>query len=277
MNRMLPAGVEQGGYQGQEIIGEVTEAIHRFILDGWDSPEQMPRIEEDLSFTPKDREEVIYVQMYKASQNSALVNSKRLRQANIEVEGVGDEPAEVYYERPPLYLDLSYLVAVHAKFHSDAQRLLGWVLLRLHEASHLVYRPRKYLLPSGGEMVDSMGRAWDVEATGGDDLIMEKVSIRLTDDLTIGDAINFFTVHEAPYRLYATYQARCALTGALISVPGGTTIRQLPLDSHSTKSGAESSSNGRPRRSKREESTVDDSTTKKSGLKPLKPTNSEES
>ena len=50
---------------------------------------------------------------------------------------------------------------------------------------------------------------------------MEKVSLGLVDDLTVGDAINFFTIHEAPYRPYLTYKARCAMEGALISGPPG--------------------------------------------------------
>ena len=64
---------------------------------------------------------------------------------------LGEKNVEkVYYERPPLYLNVFYLVAVHSKFRSDAERLVGWLLMRLYDASHLVYRPRKYFLPEGG-------------------------------------------------------------------------------------------------------------------------------
>jgi hypothetical protein len=207
-----------GPMQGRNTIGEVTEALHRFLLDGWKSEGPKPRIEEDLSFVPKDREEVVYVYMYKTTQNTSLINSKRRRMAKFTAEenaqGILD-PKEVYWERPPLYLELHYLIAVHSKFRSDADRLLGWWLLRLHEATHLLYRPRKYLLPDG-QAVDSTGNQWGPENTG-DEVIYEKVALALVDDLTVGDAINFFTIHEAPYRPFLTYKARCAIEGSLVT------------------------------------------------------------
>ena len=99
--------------------------------------------------------------------------------------------------------------------------------LELHEATHLVYRPRRFLLPDGSE-VNSTRQAWDA-GTVGDDVIMEKVSMALVDDLTIGDAINFFTIHEAPFRPFLTYRARCAMDGPLVAAPAGTIVRTAPL------------------------------------------------
>jgi len=228
MNRVLPEGFQRGPLQGQTIIGEVTESMHRFLLDGWTSKAPPPRIEEDIAFVPKDREDVLYIYMYKVSQNTALQNTKRWREAKVSVRGEAGGDDEVYYERAPLYLDLHYLIAVHSKFRSDAEKLLGWVLLRLHEATHLVYRPRRYILPSGRE-VDSMGAPWGPDNTG-DDVIMEKVALALTDDLTVGDAINFFTIHEAPFRPYLTYRARCAMEGSLMAAPAGTVVRSMPVE-----------------------------------------------
>ncbi|MBN2798484.1 MAG: DUF4255 domain-containing protein [Deltaproteobacteria bacterium] len=243
VTRTLPEGFERGPMQGPGIIGEVTEAMHRFILDGWVSDSPPPRIEEDLSFVPKDREEVIYLYMYRVGQNQTLQNTKRWRPARFSVTHpeTGDE--EIYYERAPIYLELSYLLAVHAKFRSDAERLLGWLMLRLHEATHLVYRPRRYQLPDGRE-IDSLGRPWDIDADG-DELIMEKIAVSLTDDLTIGDAINFYTIHEAPFRPYVTYKARCAMEGSLISAPAGTLVRALPLESSEEPLPPHARSNGR--------------------------------
>lgn len=228
--RMLPEGFLRGPQQGFRVIGDVTEALHRFLMDGWTSDAPPPRIEEDISFVPKDREEVLYIYMYRLANNTSLQNSKRFRESKVTVgaqEKLGTE--QVFYERPPLYLDLYYLIAVHSKFRSDAERLMGWLLLRLHEATHLVYRPRRYLLPDGRE-VDSTGALWSLENRG-EHVVMEKVALALVDDLTVGDAINFFTIHEAPYRPYLTYQARCAMEGALIAAPGATTISNKPLQS----------------------------------------------
>lgn len=210
--RVLPPGAMRGPLQGMEIIGEVTEAIHSHLMDSWEFERNPPRIEEDLSFVPKDRQEVIYVYMYKSKINSALKNSKRYRNT-----GLPAEEGKMILERPPLYLELFYLISVHSKFRSDAERVLGYCLLSLHEATHLVYRPRKYTLP-GGKEVNSKGDPWSLDVDLRDEeIVFEKVSVSLIDDLTIGDAINFFTIHEAPYRPYLTYVARCAMEGSLLS------------------------------------------------------------
>lgn len=219
-----PQLFQTGPMSSFQTIGEVTEAIHRRILDTYDINERPPRLEEDLKFVPKDREEVVYVYMYRTSMNPNLQNQKRLRLAPLEVpDGKGGK--EFFYHRPPLLMDLFYLVAVHSKFRSDAERLLGWTLLTLHHTPKLVYRPRRYILPDGRE-VDSLGRDWDPDAdTYVDKLQVEKVSLALVDDLTVGDAINLYTLHEAPYRPFLTYRARVALDGPLTSTEGGSGIK----------------------------------------------------
>ena len=50
------------------------------------------------------------------------------------------------------------------------------------------------------------------------------MALSLVDDLTIGDAINLFTIHEAPYRPFLTYRARVAMTGSIIAT-GETQVR----------------------------------------------------
>jgi hypothetical protein len=218
--------VPRGPYQGSGVIGEVTEALHAFLKEGWPDPSDVPRIVEDLDFEPKDRERIIYVYMYRVTRNTALQNSKRWREAKVSVEGDDEDEVRRFYERPPLYLDLYYLIAAHAKFRSEAEKLLGWTLLRLNEATHLVYRPRRYVLPDLTE-VDSNGRPWSL-GNRDEGVIMEKVALDLVDDLTVGDAVNFFNIHDAPFRPYVTYRARCAMEGALIEAKA-TTIRSLPL------------------------------------------------
>lgn len=230
--------VERGPYMGSSIIGEITERLHEFLREGWledlekarlpdgmTEPELPPRIEEDLAFEPKDREKVLYVYMYRVARNTALMNSKRFRESNVELTG-DDGEVERFYQRPPLYLDVYYLVSVHARFRSEAEKLLGWTLLRLNDATHLVYRPRKYRLPDG-RVVDSVGRPWSLENTG-EGVIMEKVSLDLVDDLDLGDAVHFFNIHEAPFRPFVTYRARCAMEGSLVEGKP-TVVRSLPL------------------------------------------------
>lgn len=230
-----------GPPSGVNIIGESTEALHRFLLDGYDLQEQPPRLEEDMKFVPKDREEVIYIYMYRVAHNPNLQNRKRLRQAPVFMGTSPEDGGEVFYHRPPLMLDLFYLLSVHSKFRSDAERLLGWLMLRMHEATHLIYRPRRFILPDGRE-VDSLGRPYDLNcSTDHDDLSLEKVSMAMVDDLTVGDAINLYSLHEAPYRPFLTYRARVALDGPLVASSGGTTIRLPRLDNAAAGQGDPSS------------------------------------
>jgi hypothetical protein len=174
------------------------------------------------------REEVVYVYMYRAVQNTDLKNAKRFRALPFSVRNhEKPEDSVIYYEWPPLYVDLYYMISVHSKFRSDAERLLGWAMVKLHQATHLVYRPRRFSLPDGRE-VDSTGAPWSMD-NDSDGVFMDKVALALVDDLTVGDAVNFFTIHEAPFRPYLTYQARCSMRGPLVSAPP-TTVRALPLD-----------------------------------------------
>jgi hypothetical protein len=250
---------QAGPASGRNVIGETTEAIHRFLLDGYKLSPNPPRIEEDLKFVPKDREEVVYIYMYRLAQNANLMNQKRLRQAPVFVKDDPEKSGEVYYHRPPVLLDLFYLISVHSKFRSDAERLIGWLLLRLNEATHLIYRPRKFLLPDG-RAVDSLGRPYDAKNFEGvkanaegepeedDGLFVEKVSLALVDDLAVGDAIHLFTLHEAPYRPFLTYRARVALDGPLYKSSGGATIRLPRLERAAPPQGAAGDSpNGRVR------------------------------
>ena len=234
----LDPSLSLGPMSGHNIIGEVTESLQRFVLDGWTLSDRPPRIEEDLSFEPKDREEVVYVYMYRVAQNPNLQNQKRWRQAPVFLGSDPEQGGEVYYHRPPLLMDLFYLLMVHSKFRSDAERLLGWLMLRLHEATHLIYRPRRFLLPDGRE-VDSLGRAYDLNARPQDDLVMEKVSLAMVDDLTVGDATNLFNLHEAPYRPFLTYRARVALDGPLLASSGGTQINLPRLENASSEAANE--------------------------------------
>lgn len=214
-----------GPMSGRNVIGDVTEAIHKFLLDGYNLSPQIPRFEEDLKFVPKDREEVVYIYMYRLAQNPNLMRSKRPRMAPVFMNDDPEDGAEVFFHRPPLLMDVFYLIMAHSKFRSDAERLIGWVALRLNEATHLIYRPRRFILPDGRE-IDSLGRPYDAGASTSDDnLFMEKVSIALVDDLTVGDAINLFNLFEAPYRPFLTYRARVALDGGLVASSGGTTVQ----------------------------------------------------
>lgn len=222
----------RGPMSGRNIIGEVTEAVQKFILDGWDLDERPPVMKEELDYIPMDRnEKVVYVYMYRLAANDSLKNQKRWRQAPVfmnDSEGSGN----VYFHRPPVLVDLFYLIMVHSKFRSDAERLLGWMMLRLNEATHLIYRPRRFILPDGRH-VDSIGREYHSNLSRDDDnLMMEKVSLALVDDLTVGDSINMFSLHEAPYRPFLTYRARIALDGPLVHMPGGTVVNMPRLERH---------------------------------------------
>ena len=247
-NRAWVSGT--GPMSGRNVIGEVTESIQKFVIDGWHrytGDARPPRIEEDLTYEPMDRnEQVVYVYMYRVAANPNLKNQKRWRQAPVFVQDDPDE-GNVYYHRPPVLVDLFYLVMVHSRFRSDAERLLGWLMLLLNEGTHLIYRPRKFMLPDGRE-VDSLGRTYqeDIELDE-EDLVIEKVSVSLIDDLTVADAVNMFSLHEAPYRPFLTYRARIALDGPLVHAGAGVGV-SLPRLARKDRSNSERRmrSNGRP-------------------------------
>lgn len=239
----LPEGFSIGPIQGLNIVGEVTEAFHKFLLDGWTATDRpAPRIEEDLSFVPKDREEVIYVYMYRVAENSAIKGGKQWRPINFEALTNEMKEKEIAFQtRNPLCLEVYYLVAVHAKFRSDAERLLGWLMTRLYDASHVIYRPTRFILPDGRQ-IDTLGRPWSKDAEG--DVEMERVSLALVNDMTIGDAINFFTIHEAPYRPFLTYRALVVMDGQVLqALP--TTVRTQRLQSLSEPGAGEDRPSGR--------------------------------
>ncbi len=236
------------------VIGEVTEAIHRLLLDRYDLSETTPRIEEDLEYEPKDRTEVIYLYMYRLALNENLKNSKRLRLAPIEISGPPEDGGRIFYHRPPMIVDLFYAICVHAKFRSDAERLLGWVLMTLSHTPHLIYRPRRFALPDGDGYVDAQGAPWDPSRRA-DGLLMEKISLSMVDDMTLGDCINLFTILDAPYRPFLTFRARVALDGALYEAQAGTRIRipsaepfdsRLPTQNEETPAGRIKSGTARP-------------------------------
>ena len=237
----------RGPMSGRDIIGEVTESVKKFIKDGWVDESNL-NIEEKLDKTSMGKtDQFVYVYMYKLARNPNLQNRKRFRQAPVFMNSSAEE-GNVYMHRPPLLIDLYYLITAHAQFPSETAKIIGWLLLRLNEATHLIYRPRKFILPNGSE-VDSLGRDYSEDVSlQEENLVVEKVSLALVDDLTVGDAINMFSLHEAPYRPFLTYRARIAIDGPLIHVPNGTTVK-MPRAQQSANNatlGNPTRSNGRP-------------------------------
>ena len=212
-----------GQMSGRDIIGEVTEAVKKFIKDGWNDERNLT-IEEKLDKTSMGKtDQFAFVYMYRLAHNPNLQNRKRFRRAPVFLND-GEDSGNVYLHRPPILVDLFYLITAHAQFPSETAKLMGWLLLRLNEATHLIYRPRKFILPTGEE-VDSLGRPYQMDVDlEEENLVIEKVSLSLVDDLTVGDAINLFSLHEAPYRPFLTYRARIAIDGPLVHAPSGTRI-----------------------------------------------------
>ena len=56
---------------------------------------------------------VVYVYMYRLAANPNLQNQKRLRQAPVYLKN-GESEGNVYHHRPPVLIDLFYMLAVYA-------------------------------------------------------------------------------------------------------------------------------------------------------------------
>ena len=238
--------IPTGPMSGRDIIGDVTEAIKKFIKDGWNESTSLS-IEEKLDKTSMGKtDQFAFVYMYRLAHNPNLQNRKRFRQAPVFLND-SPESGNIYLHRPPLLVDLYYLITAHAQFPSETAKILGWLLLRLNEATHLIYRPRKFMLPNGRE-VDSLGREYDENVPlEEENLVIEKVSLSLVDDLTVGDAINMFSLHEAPYRPFLTYRARIAIDGPLVHAPNGTKVVMERGKQNSTRAADNNTRpNGRP-------------------------------
>ncbi len=240
-----------GLMSGRDIIGEVTEAVKKYIKDGW-TDEKNLTIEEQLDKTSMGKtDQFAFVYMYRLAHNTNLQNRKRFRRAPVFLND-GEDSGNIYLHRPPIMVDLFYLITAHAQFPSETAKLLGWLLLRLNEATHLIYRPRKFVLPNGQE-VDSLGREYDPNVDLDEpNLVIEKVSLSLVDDLTVGDAINLFSLHEAPYRPFLTYRARIAIDGPLVHAPSGTKVvmDRARQTQSKPRPGTQTRPNGRPVRGK---------------------------
>ena len=126
----------RGPMSGRDIIGEVTEAVKKFIKDGWVDESNL-NIEEKLDKTSMGKtDQFVYVYMYRLARNPNLQNRKRFRQAPVFMNSP-EEEGNVYMHRPPLLIDLYYLITAHAQFPSETAKIIGWLLLRLNEATHL--------------------------------------------------------------------------------------------------------------------------------------------
>ena len=70
----------------------------------------------------------------------------------------------------------------------------------------------------------------------------------MVDDLTVGDAINLFSLHEAPYRPFLTYRARIAIDGPLVHAPSGTRVimERAKQNSRTSQPKPRTRPNGRP-------------------------------
>ena len=95
--------LQHAGFSSFNIIGEVTEAIQRRLLDNYDITDRPPRMEEDLKFVPKDREEVIYLYMYRVAQNPALQRQKRFQPGRAFGGRQGRERLRKPWRKPPAH------------------------------------------------------------------------------------------------------------------------------------------------------------------------------
>src|SRR6056300_1829366 len=90
-----------GFMSGRDIIGEVTEAVKKYIKDGW-TDERNLTIEEQLDKTSMGKtDQFAFVYMYRLAHNNNLQNRKRFRRAPVFLND-GEDSGNVYLHRPPI-------------------------------------------------------------------------------------------------------------------------------------------------------------------------------
>ena len=111
-----------GLMSGRDIIGEVTEAVKKYVKDGW-TDERNLTIEEQLDKTSMGKaDQFAFVYMYRLAHNPNLQNRKRFRRAPVFLND-GEDTSNVYLHRPPIMVDLFYLITAHAQFPSETAKL----------------------------------------------------------------------------------------------------------------------------------------------------------
>ncbi len=198
---------------GASQIAEVSDAVHGLLRDAWPAAFGTPRVLDDLAQRPPEREAALYAALVQVQQNPTLRTARRPGPSPLVLERDGVRTH--FLERPPVHLDLVYLLAAEATHRVDAQRLLGWAVMRIHEAARVLVRPRRFVLPDGAA-VDSLGRPWRADAP---DVAMAAVSLGRAETGSLSEAIALFGSWRAPFRPFLTVRARTALWGALVEAP----------------------------------------------------------
>ena len=85
-----------GLMSGRDIIGEVTEAVKRYIKDGWVDEKNLT-IEEQLDKTSMGKtDQFAFVYMYRLAHNPNLQNRKRFRRAPVFLND-GEDFSKFYF------------------------------------------------------------------------------------------------------------------------------------------------------------------------------------
>jgi len=188
-------------------------------------------IHKDLDTQPKDDEEAtIYCSMYRVDDVDDIGLPGFAVRPYVRGPQAADPTRQDVQQIPPRFMYLYFIVFVESSEPDLSNAILGAIMNGFHQEATLVYQPKPFEL--NGRLYDSVGRplksdgltlkidpSAPIQANANKDLIMERLSVQLVDDLAFGDACLLLKGFERKIRPYLTYRVFAKIDHPLSVVP----------------------------------------------------------
>ena len=178
-------------------------------------------IHKDLDTAPKDDEEAtVYCSLYRIDDMDDI--NMPGWPVKPEVLGTsGPQPPDLRRQEllqlPPRFFYLYFILFVESPDADVSNALMGAIMNGFHQETTLFYRPVPFEL--NGRVFDSQGRSLtsdgykyisdpteEPDEGANDELLMERISVALVDDLALGDACLLLKGFDRKVRPYLSYR-----------------------------------------------------------------------
>lgn len=206
-------------------------------------------IHKDLDVQPKDDEEAtIYCAMYRVDDVDDIGLPGFAVRPYVRGPQAPDPKRQDVAQIPPRFMYLYFVMFVESPEPDLSNVILGAIMNGFHQEPTLVYQPKSFEL--NGRMYDSAGRPlrsegleFRADATSprqhgaNEQIVMERISLQLVDDLAFGDACLLLKGFERKIRPYLTYRVFAKIDHPLKVVPrvGRVGISLFDQDGQSAK------------------------------------------